>query len=75
LGKLNTEKFGTSFRFSNAIVDAINVRLFRNDQGLGGCDCEEHNDHAEDTRNQTDTATFRRSAIDKSKSRSKPLTG
>jgi hypothetical protein len=68
LCKLDTEKLGASFRFGNAIVDAINVRLFRNDQGLSSCDCEKHNDHAHDTRNQTDTATFGRSAIDKSKS-------
>jgi hypothetical protein len=68
LCKLNTEKLGTSFRFGNAIVDAIDVRLFRNDQGLGSCDCEKHNHYADDTSNQTDTATFRCSAIDKSKS-------
>jgi hypothetical protein len=68
LCKLDTEKLGASFRFGNAIVDAIDVRLFRNDQGLGGCDCEKHNHYADDTSNQTDTATFGRSAIDKSKS-------
>jgi hypothetical protein len=68
LCKLDTEKLGASFRFSNAIVDAIDVRLFRNDQGLSGCDCEKHNHYADDTSNQTDTATFGRSAIDKSKS-------
>jgi hypothetical protein len=75
LGKLNSEVFGKSFRFSNTVIDTINVRLFRNDQRLGACDCEKHNNHADDTGNQTDTTTFRCSAIDKSKSRSKSLTG
>ena len=73
LGKLDAKLLRTRFCLRNAIVDAINVRLFRNDQGLRGCNCEKNDDDADHARNQADAATFRGRAIDKAESGPTPL--
>jgi hypothetical protein len=67
LCKLDAELLGKSFGFSDAIVDPVDVCLFRNDQGLSSCNCEQKHDDTDNARNQTDSTAFWRGAIDESK--------
>jgi hypothetical protein len=67
LCKLDAELFRKGFRCGNAIVDAVDMRLLRDNQCLCCSNCEQEHNNANDARNQTDSTAFWRGAIDESK--------